>query len=130
MSGMFNSLIKYDLPNGFMWKYFAFVGLITIPFLTFYFADESFLIGDRQFTFFDPQYTFNAVLGWYGWLIGGFLVGIGTKMGNGCTSGHAVCGIPRLSIRSIVATGTFMIAAIVIATLRFKFNFLYGEKTI
>jgi len=46
------------------------------------------------------------------WLLalGGFLVGFGTRLGNGCTSGHAVCGIARLSIRSIVATCTFMIS--------------------
>ena len=44
------------------------------------------------------------------WLlvVGGILVGFGTRMGNGCTSGHAVCGIARLSLRSIVATVTFM----------------------
>lgn len=42
----------------------------------------------------------------------GFLVGFGTKMGNGCTSGHGVCGIGRLSLRSTVATITFMLAGI------------------
>jgi uncharacterized membrane protein YedE/YeeE len=41
----------------------------------------------------------------------GLLVGIGTRIGSGCTSGHGVCGIPRLSIRSIIATATFMGAA-------------------
>ncbi len=41
----------------------------------------------------------------------GLLVGFGTRLGNGCTSGHGVCGIPRLSIRSILATLTFMAAA-------------------
>lgn len=40
--------------------------------------------------------------------IAGLLVGFGTKMGNGCTSGHGVCGIGRLSPRSLVATMTFM----------------------
>jgi uncharacterized membrane protein YedE/YeeE len=39
----------------------------------------------------------------------GFLVGIGTRYGSGCTSGHGVCGISRLSMRSIVATSAFMI---------------------
>lgn len=43
---------------------------------------------------------------------GGILVGIGTRMGSGCTSGHGVCGIPRLSIRSIVAVPVFMGTAI------------------
>ena len=43
----------------------------------------------------------------------GFLVGIGTKIGSGCTSGHGICGISRLSLRSITATIIFMITAII-----------------
>lgn len=44
------------------------------------------------------------------WLvaIGGFLVGVGTRLGSGCTSGHGICGIANLSRRSIYATLTFM----------------------
>jgi uncharacterized membrane protein YedE/YeeE len=38
----------------------------------------------------------------------GLLVGFGTKLGSGCTSGHGVCGISRLSVRSMIATATFM----------------------
>ncbi len=49
-------------------------------------------------------------------LVGGFLVGIGTRMGSGCTSGHGVCGLSRLSPRSIVATATFMVAGIATVT--------------
>lgn len=41
----------------------------------------------------------------------GLLVGFGTRLGNGCTSGHGVCGVGRLSVRSIAATATFMTAA-------------------
>ena len=48
------------------------------------------------------------------WLIlGGLLVGYGTSLGNGCTSGHGIAGISRLSMRSVIATLTFMAAAIV-----------------
>ncbi len=46
-------------------------------------------------------------------IVGGFLVGVGTRMGNGCTSGHGVCGLGRLSFRSLVAVITFMITAII-----------------
>ena len=42
--------------------------------------------------------------------LAGLLVGFGTRLGSGCTSGHGVCGISRLSIRSLVATITFMAA--------------------
>lgn len=40
----------------------------------------------------------------------GLLVGFGTRLGSGCTSGHGVCGLSRLSLRSLVATGAFMAA--------------------
>lgn len=43
----------------------------------------------------------------------GFLVGFGTLLGNGCTSGHGVCGISRFSLRSITATMTFMLFGII-----------------
>ncbi|WP_396594501.1 YeeE/YedE family protein [Brevundimonas sp. R86498] len=43
-------------------------------------------------------------------IVGGLLVGFGTRLGSGCTSGHGVCGMSRLSARSLVATGTFMVA--------------------
>ena len=46
-------------------------------------------------------------------IIAGFLVGIGTKIGRGCTSGHGICGISLLSLRSIIATIIFMITAII-----------------
>jgi len=46
-------------------------------------------------------------------IAGGLLVGLGTKIGNGCTSGHGVCGISRFSIRSIVATVAFIITGVI-----------------
>lgn len=46
-------------------------------------------------------------------VIAGLLVGIGTRLGSGCTSGHGVCGIGRGSVRSLGATAVFMVAAII-----------------
>ena len=43
--------------------------------------------------------------------VAGLLVGFGTRLGSGCTSGHGVCGIARLSPRSLIATGVFMATA-------------------
>ena len=55
--------------------------------------------------------------GW-GWLVaGGLVVGFGTRLGNGCTSGHGVCGMSRLSKRSIAATLTFIGSGIVTVAL-------------
>ncbi|GAU82402.1 transmembrane protein [Bosea sp. BIWAKO-01] len=50
-------------------------------------------------------------------LIAGLLVGFGTRMGSGCTSGHGILGLARFSRRSIAATITFLAAGIVAATL-------------
>jgi uncharacterized membrane protein YedE/YeeE len=47
---------------------------------------------------------------WPTLLVAGLIVGVGTRYGAGCTSGHGVCGLSRLSVRSAAATGTFMAA--------------------
>ncbi len=51
--------------------------------------------------------------GWVTVVVSGLLVGVGTRYGSGCTSGHGVCGLSRLSLRSLVATGAFMVAGFV-----------------
>lgn len=53
----------------------------------------------------------------------GLLVGFGTRLGNGCTSGHGVCGLSRLSRRSLVSVGTFMVAGAITV---FVVNHLLG----
>ena len=65
-----------------------------------------------QFDAFDPAVTGN--LGRVA--TAGFLVGYGTRLGSGCTSGHGICGISRFSRRSIAATLTFLAVGIVTAT--------------
>jgi len=55
----------------------------------------------------------DIAAGWGEVLAAGFLVGIGTRYAGGCTSGHGVCGLSRGSVRSLVATVTFMTAGIV-----------------
>ena len=50
-------------------------------------------------------------------VVGGLLVGFGARLGSGCTSGHGICGIARLSPRSIAATSVFTVAAMVVVAL-------------
>lgn len=64
----------------------------------------------------DPRETAGSGLSYELWLIGGLLVGLGTKMGNGCTSGHGVCGLPRFRYRSFVAVIIFMATCAMTAT--------------
>jgi uncharacterized membrane protein YedE/YeeE len=66
-------------------------------------------------------YSFAAPSIDEGWIVivaAGLLVGFGTRLGGGCTSGHGVCGIARLSPRSIVATCVFMAVAIAVVFVR------------
>lgn len=63
----------------------------------------------------DTHVTSNAAV----LVLAGLLVGIGTRIANGCTSGHGVCGISRLSLRGIAATAVFMLAGVLtLAVLR------------
>jgi uncharacterized protein len=57
----------------------------------------------------EPQIIITSSIGLL--VAGGLLVGFGTRLGSGCTSGHGVCGLARLSPRSMAATGTFMVVA-------------------
>ena len=61
----------------------------------------------------NPEINFNISNSIPLLIAAGFLVGVGTKIGSGCTSGHGICGISRFSKRSIVATLIFMISAII-----------------
>jgi uncharacterized protein len=100
LAGCFN-LIRRD--NG--WRFAFIAGLIAAPMIA----------GAAGFPIVSPQMPTN----WIIVVIAGLLVGYGTRLGGGCTSGHGVCGIARLSSRSIIATALFMIAAaIVVAIMR------------
>jgi uncharacterized protein len=58
-----------------------------------------------------------AMPGWFIVIAAGLLVGFGTRLGSGCTSGHGICGIARLSPRSIVATVTFVAVAMLVVAI-------------
>lgn len=68
-----------------------------------------------QFTFHGDIWTTDVQ--WWRLLGGGILVGIGTRLGKGCTSGHGVCGVGSASFTSIVNVATFMVVAIGVAQL-------------
>lgn len=82
-------------------------------------------LGGFLLKFLNPEvFTLISSAKTVDYITAGFLVGVGTLLGNGCTSGHGVCGISRLSTRSIVATMTFITSGILSVLL---FKFLRGE---
>jgi len=63
---------------------------------------------------FSGELPFEMSAGFAQIIVAGVLVGLGTQIGGGCTSGHGVCGVSRLSPRSLVATGTFMVSGFLV----------------
>jgi uncharacterized membrane protein YedE/YeeE len=102
VSGIFAGLINPQ-TNDRAWRAAFIAGLIAAPVV-------ATLIG---YTAPKPQMPGSYLT----IVIGGLSVGFGTRLGSGCTSGHGICGIARLSPRSIVATGMFMVTAIVVVAL-------------
>ncbi len=92
ISGVLGGLLK-PAKGDVAWR-LAFVGgLVASPMLYRVFAER-------------PNATIDAGFG--ALVLAGLLVGVGTRYGSGCTSGHGVCGLSRLSPRSLVATLSFM----------------------
>ncbi|MCB5161891.1 YeeE/YedE family protein [Marinomonas algarum] len=82
-------------------------------FLPFLFIAGLIIGGSAYGVFTEQTVPFPEVRSPWLLIISGLLVGYGTRLGGGCTSGHGVCGISRFSPRSIVATLTFMATAII-----------------
>ena len=85
------------LPAGFAdwsWRIAMIAGMVTAPALLFLFSGAMPLV--------------QVPVSMLALIIGGLIVGVGVTLGSGCTSGHGVCGMARLSTRSIAATLTFM----------------------
>ena len=99
ISGIYYNVISVN-KSGFLWRFLFISGLIIGPVLLSFFSYTN--LG------FEMPNTNPIIV-----ILGGLLVGYGTQLGSGCTSGHGVCGIGRLSIRSIVGTCVFVGAGVV-----------------
>jgi hypothetical protein len=94
LAGIFTGLFQAN-KSEWSWRLVFILGLAISPFLYSLFAELPAI---------DMQLDWSAIL------FAGLIVGFGTRLGSGCTSGHGVCGISRLSPRSIIATFVFMAA--------------------
>ncbi|MBW8190007.1 YeeE/YedE family protein [Neiella marina] len=98
ISGIASQLLQK--PNGdWGWRLAFVLGLIVAPWVLLPTAINIAPLAERSTTLI---------------IIAGLLVGMGTNIGSGCTSGHGICGMARLSKRSIVATLVFMTTAIIV----------------
>lgn len=114
-SGIFYSIISWN--NGFeKWKGALVCGLICMTSMLYNIFKFGKVWDNAQI--FDEPIVMIGDLSIVGFGIAGYLVGVGTKMSNGCTSGHGVCGLPRFAPRSWASVGTFLSLAIIIATFK------------
>ena len=95
ISGIFGGLVDGTGWSGWTDRVVFIAGLIAVP------AVLAWVFGGAA-----THLTGN----WLVIIAGGLLVGVGTRLANGCTSGHGVCGISRLSLRGIVATVFYILA--------------------
>ena len=96
ISGIVGGLLASKVRDA-GWRLAFLVGLVAAPLLY------------APMTGGAPSVTVTSSTGLL--IVGGFLVGFGTRLGGGCTSGHGVAGLARLSSRSLVATGVFLATA-------------------
>lgn len=75
------------------------------------------LLAPLLYTLFAPLPAMQITTSTSWLIVSGLLVGFGSRLGGGCTSGHGVCGLSRLSLRSLVATLTFMLTAMLVVWL-------------
>lgn len=97
VSGIFGAILTGPAAEGRSWRVFFIVGMLLAPWLV---------------TGFDANRA-RFELPWGGVLVAGFLAGYGARIARGCTSGHGVCGLSRLTSRSLVAVLIFMAAGMV-----------------
>ena len=102
ISGLVKSLFT-PLKSDNVWKVCFITGLLIAGVATSFIAPE-LLEGDLNI----PSWLI---------IVAGLLVGVGTSLANGCTSGHGVCGMSRFSTRSWVSTCVFMLVAVITANL-------------
>ena len=98
ISGILGNLIATKETDQKFWRIIFILGVLIGP-----------LIFILLFKEIKSEMVANTTL----LIISGFLVGLGTSLGNGCTSGHGICGLSRFSIRSIVATLVFVISGMI-----------------
>lgn len=99
ISGILGGLTLDRVPGDRSWRAMFLIGMVGGALLYAWLAPA--LLGKDHF-------NVDLQVGWPAMILAGLLVGYGTRMGNGCTSGHGVCGMARLSKRSFAATATFM----------------------
>lgn len=102
ISGIFGGFLHFKQSDT-LWRFFFIAGLLLGGVILYFLYPQNLAIS--------LEHSASTVM------LAGLLVGIGSRMGNGCTSGHGVCGVARLSPRSLVAAATFMTTGILAAVL-------------
>ena len=99
MSGILSGIVRPAARDNVQWRLLFVAGALLGPLAVIYPVGQSVDVVPVASGLLLP--------------VAGFLVGLGTAIGSGCTSGHGICGLARLSMRSAAAVGMFMITAVI-----------------
>lgn len=116
MSGLLKGIVSLSMKDWSL-RWSTISGMVCASVLSFQLSPSLFDSAE--------EYTMDSHSS--SWALGGVLVGVGTGLANGCTSGHGVCGLPRLSVRSLAAVMTFMLFGVITATERAAHPFLHRQ---
>ena len=109
ISGIFGQLLPP--AKTIIWRLLFLAFMIIGGYVAYYFLPDLTPVGGQKF---DGVKLIGSPI----WIaIAGLLIGLGTKIGNGCTSGHGVCGLARFSLRSLVGVVIFFGVAIITVTI-------------
>lgn len=99
VSGITSGLLSLNISADTVWRLAFVIGLLVGPFF--------YLLAGGEL----PEVVVDKRLPYL--IAGGLLVGFGTTLGSGCASGHGVCGVSRISPRSLIATGIFIVTGMI-----------------
>ena len=99
VSGITSGLLSLNISADTVWRSAFVIGLLVGPFF--------YLLAGGEL----PEVVVDKRLPYL--IAGGLLVGFGTTLGSGCASGHGVCGVSRISPRSLIATGIFIVTGMI-----------------
>ena len=116
MSGIIANSVVPTSESDADWSFSYAAGLLSSGFIVVHYFPK---------TLIEQTYVSNDIL-----LLSGLLVGLGTKLSNGCTSGHGLCGLARFSARSLVAVGCFMTTGAITAIISDQYGLMKFESSL
>ena len=118
-------MFKRKRDHNFPEKISIIFGIISVPFIMSLYVGNSAIVFDKKYTFFDSDIKTAFDLSTIGWMISGFLIGLGSLMSSGLSGSHSYCSSPVLNRKNIIVTICSFLSAFTVATFRYYIPFFF-----